>query len=241
MALLHEPQRHRHDVFVLRDCCRSRGRCSLDRHPSGAARAGDAVLCRWPRVQCVYHWPRPDHGVLHGHAGDDRRLRQLDRAADDRRARYGLPAHEQRVVLAPAGGFHPALDLAVRGRAARRPRGRRRLDRLRATFNIGSPRPGHGFRHPCAASRRRLFDPRRHQLHHHHLQYARTRHDAAQDAAVCLVHSGDRLPAALVAACARRRHYDAADRPQLRHHVLLCAGWRRSAPLPASVLVLWTP
>ena len=38
---------------------------------------------------------------------------------------------------------------------------------------------GHGLRHPRAASRRRLLDPRRHQLHHHHLQHARAGHDAA--------------------------------------------------------------
>ena len=37
------------------------------------------------------HGPRPDHGVLRGHAGNDRRVRQLVRAADDRRAGHGLP------------------------------------------------------------------------------------------------------------------------------------------------------
>ena len=45
---------------------------------------------------------RPDHGVLHGHAGDDRRVRQLDGAVDDRRAGHGLPAHEQHLLLAAA-------------------------------------------------------------------------------------------------------------------------------------------
>ena len=43
-----------------------------------------------------------DHDLLHGHAGDDRRLRQLVRAADDRRAGHGVPAHEQHLVLAAA-------------------------------------------------------------------------------------------------------------------------------------------
>ncbi len=34
----------------------------------------------------------PDHGVLRGHAGPDRRLWQLVRAVDDRSARHGVPA-----------------------------------------------------------------------------------------------------------------------------------------------------
>src|SRR3546814_9905990 len=39
------------------------------------------------------HRARPDHDLLHGHAGNDRRLRQLVRAADDRRARYRSEEH----------------------------------------------------------------------------------------------------------------------------------------------------
>ena len=42
--------------------------------------------------------------------GADRRLRQLVRAADDRRARHGVPAHEQHQLLAAAAGLHPAAD-----------------------------------------------------------------------------------------------------------------------------------
>ncbi len=65
-------------------------------------------------VQRVRHRPRPDHDLLHGHAGDDRRLRQLVRAADDRRAGHGVPAHEQHLVLAAAGLVRAAADLDVR-------------------------------------------------------------------------------------------------------------------------------
>ena len=60
--------------------------------------------------------PRPDHGVLHGHAVDHGRVRQLDGAADDRRAGHGLPAHEQHLVLAGRGGPCHARLLFVRAR-----------------------------------------------------------------------------------------------------------------------------
>ena len=110
--------------------------------------------------------------------------------------------------------------LDVLRRRARRQRRRHRLDALRAALDLRPSRPGDGFRHPVDPSRRRLVDPRRDQLHHHHLQHARARHDAAQDAAVRLVDPGDRVPPAAVAAGACRRHHHAADRPQFRHHFL---------------------
>ena len=50
----------------------------------------------------------------------------------------------------------------------------------------------------------RQLDPRRDQLHHHHLQHARAGHDPAQDAAVRVVDPGHRLPAAAGAAGAGR-------------------------------------
>ena len=56
------------------------------------------------------HLARPDHDLLHDHAGDDRRLRQLDDPADDRRAGHGVPAHEQHFVLAAAGLVRAAVD-----------------------------------------------------------------------------------------------------------------------------------
>jgi heme/copper-type cytochrome/quinol oxidase subunit 2 len=66
----------------------------------------------------VIHRARPDHGVLHGHARDDRRLRQLVRAAHDRRAGHGLPAHEQHLVLAAAGRVRCCCSAISSGRAA---------------------------------------------------------------------------------------------------------------------------
>ncbi len=71
-------------------------------------------------LQRLHHRARPDHDLLHGHAGDDRRLRQLDRAADDRGAGHGLPAHEQHLVLAAAGIVRAAGLLGLRGRRAGR-------------------------------------------------------------------------------------------------------------------------
>ncbi len=149
---------------------------------------------------------------------------------------HGLPAHEQYQLLA-AG---PVLLPAAWARPLRRARRRRhRLDDLSAA--VLRSRPSRAVRRHgdlLAASRRRLLDPGRHQLHHHHLQHARAGHDAAQDAAVRLVDPGDRLPAAAVAAGAGRRHHHAADRPQFRHRLLRSRGRRRSAAVPASVLVL---
>ena len=105
----------------------------------------------------------------------------------DRRAGHGLPAHEQHLVLAAARRADAASDLALRRGPRGRARRRRRLDGLRAAVDHGPSRPRHGLRDPRAASRGRLLDPRRHQLHHHHLQHARAGHDAAQDAAVRVV------------------------------------------------------
>ncbi len=84
----------------------------------------------------------------------DRRLRQLVRATHDRRARHGVPAHEQHLVLVPGRGVDPARDVAVRRRARRRrSRLRRRLDRLSAALGQGRPsRPVDGSRDLRAAS-----------------------------------------------------------------------------------------
>src|SRR5215213_1228986 len=60
------------------------------------------------------HRARPDHGVLHGHAGDDRGFRQLVRAADDRSA--GLGAGTGWTVYAPlstSGSTGPSVDMVI--------------------------------------------------------------------------------------------------------------------------------
>src|SRR5262245_2688143 len=114
-----------------------------------------------------------------------------------------------------------------------------RLDGLRAAVNQRASGSSCRFRDPVIAPRRRVLNSQLDQLHYDHLQYARTRHDATQDTAVRVVDSGDSFPAAFVAARAGGRHHHAADRSQLRHHVLQSGRRRRSAPVSALVLVLW--
>jgi hypothetical protein len=106
----------------------------------GAAGAGPAVFRQRPLFNVFVTRPRPHHGVLHGDAGHDRRLRQLVRAADDRRARHGLPAHEQHLVLAAAGLLRAAADIDVR-------RGPAGMDGVGAGWTIYAPLSTQG--HPA--------------------------------------------------------------------------------------------
>ncbi len=169
---------------------RDPARTDEPRHPDLPAHLGPACRRHFDRrrqehVQRVHHRAWRHHDLLHGHARVDRRLRQLVRADHDRRARHGLPAHEQHLVLAAAGVVPAAAALDVRRRLARRARIRRRLGALSAVLvERRDARTGDGFRHPLAAHRRRFVDPRRDQLHHHDLQHARAGHDHAPHAAV---------------------------------------------------------
>jgi cytochrome c oxidase subunit 1 len=61
----------------------------------------------------------------------------------------------------------------------------------------------------CAAPRRRLVDPGRHQLHHHHLQHARARHDPHKMPLFVWSILVTDLPASSGAAGAGRRHHHA--------------------------------
>ena len=81
VAVLDQPQGHRHDVPAVRHHGRADRRLPVGRDAHGAAGAGPAVFRQRPHVQRVRHRARPHHGVLHGDAGHDRRLRQLVRAA----------------------------------------------------------------------------------------------------------------------------------------------------------------
>ena len=136
-------------------------------------------------LQCADHRARPDHGVLRGHAGDVRRVRQLVRAADDRRAGHGLPADEQCQLLAAGPVLPAAARLGLRRHRPGRQRRRRGVGwtiypPLSAAVRPAIPGPSIDMAIFCAASRRRLVDHGLDQLHHDDLQHARAGHDAAQ-------------------------------------------------------------
>jgi hypothetical protein len=72
----------------------------------------------------------------------------------------------------------------------------------------------------------RLLDPRRNQLHHHHLQHARAGDDPAADAAVRVVNLDHGVPDIAGDAGPRGNADDAAHRSQFRHHLLRSSGGR---------------
>ena len=230
LAVLDQPQGHRHAVPDLRHDRGHRRRRAVGLiMRARARRAGHAVLRPDPHTYNVFV---TGHGLIMiffmvmpamiGGFGN------WFVPLHDRRAGHGVPAHEQHLVLAAAGRASCcSLSMFVEGAPG--------MNGFGGGWTLypplstdGPPRPGDGSRDLLAARRGRLVDPRRDQLHHHHLQHARAGHDAAQDAAVRLVGAGHRLPAAAVAAGSRRRDHHAADRPQLRHDVL------RSRPAAAT-------
>ena len=126
----------------------------------------EALLMRIQLGIARQHVPRPDHlqpalhaarhdDDLHGRRADRRRLRELPRAAHDRRPRHGVPAPQHAVVVAARRSaawcstrviFFDAADgrLDVATRRCRSstflPRARdRRVDPRRCTWS-GSPR-----------------------------------------------------------------------------------------------------
>ena len=215
----------------------SHRRRAVDPDADGAGEPGDAPVRVRAAVERGGDRARPDHDLLRGHAGDDRRLRQLVRADHDRRARHGVPAPEQHLVLAAGPGTRVGAGRPADGRGRRL-----RLDAVSAAVVVQvSRRPGDGLHPVRAAPGRHQLAAGGDQLHHHDLQHARAGHDPAQDAAVRLVDAGDRVPAAAGGPGAGRRDHHADHRPQLRHLVLRARGRRRPGAVPAPVLVLRPP
>src|SRR2546423_1536135 len=88
------------------------------------------------------------------------------------------------VLAILAAGLRALAHLDVRRRPGWSLGHGRRLDRLSAPVDHRTARTRDGFRDPGAPPRGRILHSGRDQLHHDHLQHARARHDAAQDAAL---------------------------------------------------------
>ena len=167
------------------------------------------------------------------HHPDPGRLRELRRAAPDRRAGHGLPADQRAVVLDAAAGRDPDPDRLPGGR-----RGGGRLDELRAAVRgqVLGDRPGPLDRrgHPD----RDELDPRRDQLPGHDLQDARARDDDVPAADHGLDDARDEHPRRAGDAGPDERPDHAVHRPQLRRPLLRPGDRRQRDPVAERVLVL---
>src|SRR6185437_11539649 len=119
LSLFNQPQGHRHDVLRVRDMCGIDWRNLFRRDPDGIATAGPADFHEYAYLQRVCDRPRSDHDLFYADAGDDGWIWQLDGSAHDRRAGYGVSAHEQHFVLAAAHVVCSARHLDVRRRGPR--------------------------------------------------------------------------------------------------------------------------
>ena len=222
---------HRHEPRLLRH--------------RGAARTADPAPARRPgsglhhrrQVQRALHRARHGDG-LPRRGADPRRLRQLPRAADDRRARHGVPEAERALVLVlPRGRARALRELLREGR-----RLERRLDCLPAAVgNRVQPRQRRRPLDPVAAPALAVVTCRRDQLRGDDPQHAHARDDVHAHAAVHLGNLHVRGAADPHPADAVRRADAAALRPPARHALLRPRRGRQRAPLAARLLVLRTP
>ena len=167
---------HGHDVRVLLP---GRGRGADDAPAAGRAEqhAGHAA-----DLQPAVHDARHDDDLPVRRA-DDGGPGELLRAADDRRARHGLPAPERALLLAVPGRRDRLLRLDLLEPAGSR------LDRAtrRCRDAIYSPSRRPGRLDLPDPPDRPLLDPRRDQLLRDDRQHARAGHDLVPPAAVHLV------------------------------------------------------
>ena len=186
-------------------------------------------------LQPRLHAARRDHGVVLPDPVDPQHLRQFPHPADDRRARPRLPAAQP----ARAG---TSTSSAGCSRSACWSRGGvdtgwtfyTPLSSMFANGQRGAG--GDGDLH-----RRLLVDPHRPELHRHHPQAARAGHDLGPAAAVRVVALRDLADPG--AGDAGAGDHAGADRGRaaVRPRHLRSRARRRSAALPAPVLVLQPP
>ncbi len=211
---------------------RRRGDGSAD---ADAALAGGQRLPDEGLLQRGHDDARHDDG-LPRRRPDPRRLRQLPRAADDRRPRHGVPAPERALVLAlPLRRRDP--DALVLRPGRRRQVG---LDLLPAALGPEHrQRPGPLDPRPARALA--LVARGRDQLHRHDREHADAGDELDADAAL---HLGDRH----LRGAARGGAADAvggpdaaAARPAGGHELLPARRGRERRALPARLLVLRPP
>ena len=203
-----------------------------DAHPRGGGPTGAAVP-EHRTVQPAVHHARHDHAAALRNSHPVR-LRQLHRAAADRRTRRRVPPAQRLLLLAvPVRRPHRALGLPHPGR-----RCRLRLVRLHAAVRrcplaryrrgpLGDG-PGH---------QRARHDPRRRQLHHHDHVLACPRHDDVPDAGLHVDDPAHRVPDPARVPDPHRGAARAGGRPALRG-TRVRPRPRRRDPLAAPVLVL---
>ena len=229
------PEGHRHLVpgDVVRLLPHRRRDGAADPGRAGRARA---AVPEQRAVQPAVHHARHDHAAALRHT-DPVRVRELHRAAADRRPGRRLPAAERLLLLAvPVRRIDRAVQFCHpgRGRGLRVVRlhpavGRRALAwrwRRLVDHGAGGQRSGH--------------DPRWGQLHHHDRLHAGARHDHVPDADLHLEHLRHRIPDPARVPGAHRGVAEPGGGSALRCPRVR-PGQRRHDPLAAPVLVLRPP
>ncbi len=234
MGFHHRPQARRHPLPGRFAGRLRRGR---DHGPADAGRtlgAGPDHHQQSDHLQRLALRPRRGDDPRLPDPGADRLLRQLLRAADDRRQGRGLPAGQCPVGVAVLCRYHTgAADL-------RRPRSARRdVDRLSALLDEHHRQ--HRALYFYGAGARLRLDHRRRELPHHGGLHARAGTQVDQPQHLRLVHPGRLRPATDLRPGAG--HGGDADqlRQVPRHQLLRPDQGRRRAYLPEPVLVLLAP
>ena len=196
----------------------------------------DNGLHRARRLQRALHDARDDDDLPRRRA-DPRRLRQLPRAADDRRARHGLPAAERALVLALPLRRRRSCCSRSSPRAARPGAAGRATRRTRSTRRATARTSG-SSRCTCSRSRR---SPARSTSSSRSTTCARSGMSWTRLPLFVWSVEVYARPADRRAADALRRADAAAARPPGRHELLRPERGRQRRALPARLLVLRPP